>query len=215
MSDSSIARGAADNKGEKEGLKPKTIQWILIILTITVIFCIVTIFILFSKLSTAQNNYSDLQDSVSSLNKQFKTNNYLNPLYFGTSWPQTYSLTPQTLDSNLNYTSLLDGSSSNYFNWNSQNGGYGTCQFGINVKNCPRCQFTVVGALNKGYLYPPGRNFTTSTSSITYTMNYNFVLAQGSNSIGLSFALIGDSSQGPVSVTVTNSAYCYVFGVQT
>jgi len=215
LSDSSIARGDANNRIEKEGVKPKTIQWILITLIITVLFCVITIFILFSKLSTVQNNYSTLEDSVSSLQKQLKTNSYLNPLYFTTSWQKTYSLTPQALDSNLNYTDLYDTSTSDYFTWSSQSGGYGTCEFGLWIKNCPKCQFSVKGTLNRVALYPT-RNFTTSTSSsITYLVDFNFVLSQDSNLLGVSLALIGDSSQGPVSVTITNSAYCYISGIQT
>ena len=203
MSDSELARGVAQNRGEKGVLKPKAIQWIVIALAITVLFCVVTIFVLFSKLNT--------------VSEQFKTNNYLNPFYFTTSWQQTYGLTPQVLDSNLNYTDLYDDyTAKKYFTWNSQNGGgYGTCEFDLWIKNCDNCHFTVVSGLNGGYLYP-SKNITTNTiSTTTYKMTFNFVLAQGSNVLGVSLALIGDSSKGPLYVQMANSAYCYVFGVQS
>ncbi len=216
LSDSQIARGAALNGGEKGGLKPKTIQWILIALVITVLFCVVTIFVLFSKLSTVRNNHLDLEDSVSSLDKQFKTNNYLNPVYSYNSWQKSYSLTPQTFDSSTNYTDMYDTSTANYFTWSTQSGGYGTCELWILVKDCNRCQFAVTGSLNKGALYPT-KNFTTSwtSTSLTYTFHFNFVLAQGSNTFDASFALIGDSSQGSTSVSTSNSVECYVFGAQS
>ncbi len=215
MSDSSIERGDAEKQDRKEGLKPKAIQWILIALTITTLFCIITIFILFSKLSTAQNNYSDLEDSVSSLNKQFKTNKYLNPLQFSTEWEKSFSLTPQILDSNTNYTDLTDSSSSHYFMWDTQSGGYGTCQFLLWIDNCINCQFSIMGAINRAALYPLKKITTSSNPRIAYQMNFNFVLAQGSNTFGISTALIGDPSQDPVSVTITSSPTCYVFGVQS
>jgi len=208
LSDSSISQGAADRHSEK-GLKPKAIKWILVALSTTTLFCVVTIFILFSKLK----DHSTLEDSVSSLNKQFKTNAYLNPLEFSTEWDKSFSLTPQTLDSNTNYTDLYGSSTSTYFLWNSQSGGYGTCEFVFWIENCNKCQFSVKGALNRAALYPL-KNFTTS-SSLAYTVDFNFVLAQSSNSLGVSLALIGDSSQGPVPVTISNLAYCSVFGVQT
>jgi len=212
-SDSLIARGAADNQTEKKGLKRKIVQWILIALSITVLFCVIAIFVLFSKVSTIQD-YSTLEDSVSSLSKQFKTNSYLNPLHFATEWDKSFNLTPQTLDSNTNYTDLYDASTPDYFTWSSQSGGYGTCQFYLWFKNCQKCQVSVKGTVNYVALYPI-RNFTTSTSSsITYLVDFNFVLAHGSNLFGVSLALIGDSSQGPVSFTITSSAVCYVFGVQ-
>jgi len=212
MSDSSIAPGAAENRDERGRLKPKTIQWILIALSITVFFCVITIFILFSKVSTTQG-YSTLEDSVSSLSKQFKTNSYLNPLHFATEWDRSFSLIPQILDSSTNYTDLYDTSTSNYFTWSSPYGGYGACEINLWRENCKKCQFSVVGTLNRGALYPT-KNFTTSPS-ITNTMHFNFVLAQGSNSLGVSLALIGDSSQGSVHFTISNLVYCYVFGVQT
>jgi len=33
--------------------------------------------------------------------------------------------------SNTNYTDLYDSSTSNYFLWSSQSGGYGTCEFAL------------------------------------------------------------------------------------
>ena len=208
MSESSIPQGASDSHNEKEGLKPKAVMWILAALTITTLFCVITIFVLFSKLG----DYSMLEDSVSSLQKQFKTNSHLNPLEFSTEWERSFSLTPQT-DSNTNYTDVYNASTSHAFTWSSKYGGYGTCEFHFWIEICKDCQFSVKGTVNGIALYPV-KSFTKSSSLIN-SINFNFVLAQGSNSLGVSLALIGDSSQDPVPITMSNLAFCYVFGVQT
>jgi len=209
MSGSSVPRGVNESQPRKEDSRAKFTNWILIALSVTVIFCIITIFVLLSKVSSLQENYS-------LLNTKYDKNLYLNPTKREDGFNKNYTLTPQTLDSQTTFTDITPSYDPESFKWNSPAGGYGTCEVYISTRSCENCQFALKANINNEDLYPSVHSFTMGSASgdNTATVQIKFVLAQSSNLLGLSLALIGDPNQGDVTFFFFNVVTCYLFGVE-
>jgi len=202
-----------DTRTQKENSRAKITNVILVILTIMIVISIITIFTLSSRLSDLQSNYDSINKTASDLCKKYDKNPYLNPFQFFTKWTQTYTMTPQTLDSNTDYTSIIPDDYQKAFTWQAQTGGYGTCQFTLLFPDCTDCQFSVKGELSGSLL--PAYNFKSPSSKIGNLMNFNFVLGEFSNIMDVIFALIGDPTQGEKNFTVKTSVICSVFGANS
>ena len=204
MSDSSIAQRAAARQDQKEDSGPKLTKKTLVAFSLTLIFCVVTILVLISQVISLQNAYTSLSATL-------ETNPHLNPEPFTNIWGKTLLLTPQALDSNTTFVDMITPTMAQYFTWSSQTGGYGTCKFSMSIKSCTGCQFALKGSINYDNLYPI-HNFTITSDTIGASVNLNFVFGASSNNLGASLALIGDPSQGSVSLYASVNAACKIFG---
>jgi len=210
ISDPSLTVGHDDTRAQKANSRAKIINAILIILAAAVIVSAITIFTLSSKISSVQDDYDSLQKTVSDLSKKFDKNPYLVPLQFYNQWNTDFTMIPQTLDTTTKYTSVIPDDFKKALTWQAQTGGYGTCQFILLFKNCIGCQVSVKGSVSGSLI--PIYNFQVQSSTSGYLMNWNFVLAEYQNTLGVSLALIGDASQGEVKFSAQTSVDCSVFG---
>jgi len=100
----SIAHGANNRTAQKGATFTK---WALIALAIAIIISFITIFSLSSKLSTVQDDYNTLQQSVGNLTRKYEINPFLSPLQFYKEWTTDFTMTPQTLDEKTAYTTIV------------------------------------------------------------------------------------------------------------